>query len=135
MTPTSRSVLNVLIIEDEAILAKNIANYLRRYGYEVRVAYSAEEGLSELGVFKPDAILLDFNLPGGMNGLEALVRIRAIDSKIRVIMMTAYGSDQLALKAMEGGACRFVTKPISVGVLKKILDEAIVDKPLDEATF
>jgi DNA-binding response OmpR family regulator len=131
----SRSVWNVLIVEDEEILAKNIGTYLRRYGYDVRIAHSAEEGLSELEAFKPDAILLDFNLPGGMNGLEALVKIRAIDSNIKVIMMTAYGSDQLAVKAMEGGACRFVAKPISVGVLKKILEEAIVDKPLDETTF
>jgi len=131
----SRSVVNVLIIEDEEILAKNIGTYLRRYGYEVRIAYSAEAGLSELEAFKPDAILLDFNLPGGMNGLEALIKIRDIDSTIKVIMMTAYGSDELALKAMEGGACKFVAKPISVGVLKKLLEEAIVDKPLGETTF
>ena len=67
----AQSVLSVLLIEDEPILAKNIRAYLVRYGYEVRIATTAEAGLSELDVFKPDIVVLDFNLPG-MNGLEAL---------------------------------------------------------------
>jgi two-component system, NtrC family, response regulator AtoC len=131
----TRSVLSVLIIEDQAILAKNIGAYLRRYGYEVRIAYSAEAGLLELETFKPDAILLDFNLPSGMNGLEALAKIRAIDRQIKVIMMTAYGSDELAVKAMRGGACQFVTKPISVGKLKQMLEEAVRDELPDQEQF
>ena len=61
----------ILVIEDEAVLAKNILIYLERYGYEVRLAPSAEEGLGLLESVRPDAVLLDFNLPG-MNGLEAL---------------------------------------------------------------
>jgi len=128
----TRSVLSVLIIEDETILAKNISTYLRRYGYVARVASSAEAGLSELETFKPDAILLDFNLPTGMNGLQALAKIRAIDSRIKVIMMTAYGSEELAAQALEGGAWQFVTKPVSVGKLKHMLDEAVLDEPPEQ---
>lgn len=131
----THSVLSVLIIEDEPVLARNIGTYLRRFGYEVRIASSAEAGLSELETFKPDAILLDFHLPPGMNGLEALAKIHAIDRKIKVIMMTAYGSDELAVKAIRGGACQFVTKPISVGKLKQMLEEAVLDKPRDQALF
>ena len=131
----TRSVLSVLIIEDEPVLARNIAAYLRRFGYEARTASSAEAGLSELETFKPDAILLDFNLPPGMNGLEALTKIRAIDRNIKVIMMTAYGSDELAVKAIQGGACQFVTKPISVGKLKQMLEEAVLDERPDQAEF
>lgn len=127
----TRSVQSVLIIEDEPILAKNIRAYLARYGYEVRVAVTAEAGLSELADFKPDIILLDFNLPG-MNGLEALPKIRAIDGQIKVIMMTAYGSIDLAVKAMRAGACNFVTKPISVGKLKQMLDETVIDERSDQ---
>jgi DNA-binding NtrC family response regulator len=123
----ARSVLNVLVIEDEPILAKNIRTYLVRYGYEVRTALTAEAGLAELETFKPDMILLDFNLPG-MNGLEALTQIRAIDSRIKVIMMTAYGSVDLAEKAMRAGACQYVTKPISVAKLKQLVEESVVDE-------
>ena len=131
----TRSVLSVLIIEDEPILAKNISTYLRRYGYEVRTASSAEAGLSELETFKPDAILLDFNLPAGMNGLEALAEIRAIDCEIKVIMMTAYASEELAAKAIRAGACQFVTKPVSVGKLRQMLEEAVLDEPPEQARF
>ncbi|MBI4292672.1 MAG: response regulator [Betaproteobacteria bacterium] len=127
-----RSVQSVLIIEDEPILAKNIGTYLRRYAYEVRIASSAEAGLSELEAFKPDAILLDFNLPG-MNGLEALPKIRAIDRHIKIIMMTAYGSNELAVDAMQGGACLFVRKPISVAKVKQLLEEVTLDEPADQA--
>jgi two-component system, NtrC family, response regulator AtoC len=126
----TRSVLSVLVIEDEPVLAKNIRAYLVRYGYEVRVAMTAEAGLEELEGFKPDIILLDFNLPG-MNGLEALERIRAIHGGIKVIMMTAYGTGDLAERAMRAGACQFVTKPVSVVKLKQLLDEAVVDEPRD----
>ena len=128
----ARSVLSVLLIEDEPVLAKNIRAYLVRYGFEVRVAATAEAGLSELEAYKPDIIVLDFNLPG-MNGLEALAKIRAIDPKIKVIMMTWYGSIDLAVKAMRAGACHFVTKQISVGKLRLMLEEAVDDQQHDQA--
>jgi DNA-binding NtrC family response regulator len=128
----ARSVLSVLLIEDEPVLAKNVCAYLVRYGYEVRMAATAEAGLSELEAFKPDIIVLDFNLPG-MNGLEALAKIRAIDPQIKVIMMTGYGSIDLAVNAMRAGACNFVTKPISVGKLRLMLEEAVDDERRDQA--
>jgi len=121
----TKSVLNVLIIEDEPILAKNICAYLVRYGYEVRLAATAEAGLSELKNFRPDVIVLDYNLPG-MNGLEALYKIRAIDCQIKVVMMTAHGSADLAAKTMQAGASDFVTKPISVANLKLKLDGIVI---------
>ena len=51
----TQSVLSVLIIEDEPVLARNIGTYLRRFGYEVRIASSAEAGLTELETFQSDA--------------------------------------------------------------------------------
>lgn len=127
----ARSVMKVLIIEDEPILAKNISRYLIRYGYDARIAITAEAGLAELEAFATDIILLDFNLPG-MNGLQALAKIRTIDPRIQVIMMTAFGSVDLAKKAMEAGACRFVTKPISVGNIRLMMDEIVLEERQDQ---
>jgi len=127
----ARSVLNVLIIEDEPILAKNICAYLLRYGYEVRIANTAEAGLLEVEAYKPDTIVLDFNLPG-MNGLEALAKIRVIDRQVKVLMMTAYGSTELAMKAMRAGASDFVTKPVSVDKLRQKLEQMVVDARRDQ---
>lgn len=124
--------LSVLLIEDEATLAKNICSFLLRYGYVMRVANTAELGLSELETFKPDIVLLDFNLPG-MNGMEALTRILAIDRKIKVIMITAHGSIDIAVEAMHSGAYHFLTKPLSVNKLRIMLDKAMEDEQREKA--
>jgi len=124
--------LSVLLIEDETTLAKNICAYLVRYDYDVRIATTAEAGLAELEAFKPDIIVLDFNLPG-MNGMEALTRIRAIDSQVKVIMITAHGSIDLAVEAMQAGAYHFITKPIALGKLRLMLEKAIQDQRREQA--
>ena len=114
----------VLVIEDETVLAKNICNYLKRAGYECRCTESAEQALAELERFKPEAAVLDFNLPG-MNGMEMLARLRSIDPNLKVIMITGHGSVELAVDAMKAGAYDFLTKPVSLSRLKLLLDKAL----------
>ncbi|HQD84750.1 MAG TPA: sigma-54 dependent transcriptional regulator, partial [Quisquiliibacterium sp.] len=114
----------VLLIEDEELLSKNIRLYLQRYGHEVQVAASAEAGLELLEQFKPDAVVLDFNLPG-IDGLEALARIRRRDPNVIVVMMTGHGSEQVAVDAMKAGAFDYLTKPVALGKLKLVLDRAL----------
>jgi len=122
----------ILVIEDETVLGKNILTYLERYGYEVRLAASAEEGLSLLDSVRPDAVLLDFNLPG-INGLEALARIQAFDPSIRVLMLTGHGNVEMAVDAMKAGAFDFLTKPVALSKLRLLLDKAIGDMRRDSA--
>ena len=101
----------VLIIEDEATLAKNIKSFLDRHGYEARTAATAEDGLAQLETFKPDIVLLDFHLPG-MDGMQALARISELDSRIRTIMITGNSSIQMAVDAMKAGASDYLSKPV-----------------------
>jgi DNA-binding NtrC family response regulator len=122
----------VLIIEDEATIAKNINTYLTRSGFEVRVASSAEDGIRQIDVFRPDAILLDFNLPG-MNGLEALGKLKALAPGVHVIMFTGHANVELAVEAMKAGAYDFLTKPISLGKLKILLDRALGEEKIEQA--
>lgn len=122
----------ILVIEDEAVLGKNIRIFLERSGLDVRVAESAEEGLALLDVFKPDAVVLDFNLPG-INGLEALSRIRAFDQRLPVVMITGHGSVELAVEAMKAGARDFLTKPVALAKLKLLLDKAFDETQRDSA--
>ena len=122
----------VLVIEDEDVLAKNILIYLQRHDYEVSLAHSAEEGLALLDEVRPDAVVLDFNLPG-LNGLEALARIRAFDPGIRVLMVTGHGSVEMAVEAMKAGAFDFVTKPVALSKLRLLLDKAIGETRRDSA--
>ena len=122
----------VLVIEDEDVLARNILIYLQRYDYEVSVAHSAEEGLALLEEVRPDAVVLDFNLPG-LNGLEALARIQAFDPGIRVLMVTGHGCVEMAVDAMKAGAFDFLTKPVALSKLRLLLDKAIGEARRDSA--
>jgi two-component system, NtrC family, response regulator AtoC len=122
----------VLVIEDEAVLAKNIHIYLERYGYEVSLAQSAEEGLALLDSVRPDAVLLDFNLPG-IKGLEALGRIREFDPGIQVLMLTGHGNVEMAVDAMKAGAFDFLTKPVALSKLRLLLDKAMGETRRDSA--
>ena len=116
----------VLLIEDEEQLARNVKLYLERAGFEVRVAGSAEAGVEALEQFKPEAVVLDFNLPG-MDGLEALARIRKRDADTIVVMVTGHGSEQVAVDAMKAGAYDYLTKPFALDKLKLVLDRALLE--------
>src|SRR5512134_1670824 len=117
----------VLIVEDELILAKNISKYLEREGFEVKSATSGEQALPLLDSFKPDAVLLDFNLPG-MNGLQVLQKIRERDRETKVIMVTGHGNVQVAVDAMKGGANDYLSKPVVLTELKLLLENALGDE-------
>ncbi len=114
---------HILVIEDESVLAKNIAIYLERSGFEVHLAASAEEGFSAMEETRPDAIVLDFNLPG-LDGMTALARIRETDSGIPVVMMTGHGNVEMAVQAMRAGAHDFLTKPVALSKLRLVLEKA-----------
>jgi len=122
----------VLIIDDEATLARNVAVYLERLGWATQVAGSAEEGLAMFGEFRPDVVLLDHNLPG-MNGLEALGRIRTLDPQARVVLMTGFGSIDLAVSAMKQGAADYLAKPLALSELKLLLERLIAQHRLESA--
>ena len=125
----TRTVIRVLIVEDEPVFAKNMGTYLSRYGYEVGIANSGEAGLSKLETVKPDVIFLNLSMPEGMNGLDALSKIRAIDHDIKVIIMSGHGSPELVVKAIAGGAFRYVTKPFSLSSMRQMVEDAVREHP------
>ncbi|HZP88670.1 MAG TPA: sigma-54 dependent transcriptional regulator [Burkholderiales bacterium] len=123
---------SILIVEDESTLAANMARFLDRHGYATKIATRADAALHELELFKPDAIVLDYNLPG-MDGLEFLTRVRRSDPQAKVIMATGHGSEQVAVDAMKAGAYDYLIKPVALGQLKTILDQAVCDEQIARA--
>ena len=121
----------VLVIEDEATLARNVKTYLQRNGYDAETAGSAEEGLAAFDRFKPEAVVLDLRLPG-MDGLAALARLRALDPNLIVVMLTGHGSVETAVEAMKAGAYDFLTKPVSLSKLGLLLEKALGEVRRDE---
>ena len=101
---------SVLIIDDEAAIRESLQTLLELEGYDVEAAENGEEGLARIGDRPFDLILLDLALPD-RNGLELLPEIRAIDPQLSIIMITAYGTVEDAVRAMQSGANNFLQKP------------------------
>src|SRR6202142_414541 len=101
---------SVLIVDDEAEIRESLQTLLELEGFEVETAASGEDGLVQLGERPFDLILLDLTLPG-RNGMEILSEIRSHDTRLPVIMITAYGTVENAVRAIQSGAANFVQKP------------------------
>lgn len=121
----------VLVIDDEDTLARNLCVYLDRLGYATQHAASAEQGLALAAEWQPDLILLDHNLPG-MPGLEALGRLQPLLPHAQVVMMTGYGSVELAVRAMKAGACDVLSKPLVLGELRLLLERLSSQQKLEK---
>ena len=100
----------VLIIDDEAEIRESLQTLLEMEGYDVETAVDGQDGLVRLGERPFDLVLLDLALPD-RNGMEVLQEIRARDSQLSVIMITAYGTVENAVVAMQAGAANFIQKP------------------------
>ncbi|MBV9436995.1 MAG: sigma-54-dependent Fis family transcriptional regulator [Acidobacteria bacterium] len=110
MHPVEPASGSILVIDDEAAIRESLETLLAIEGYSVEVAASAEEGLAMLAATPRDLVLLDFALPD-RNGIEVLDEIRQRDASLPVIMITAYGTVENAVKAIQAGATNFIQKP------------------------
>ena len=101
---------SVLIIDDEAAIRESLETLLAMEGYDVEVAATGQEGLDCLAERSFDLVLLDLALPD-RNGMDVLANIRAHDPYLSVIMITAYGTVENAVRAIQAGASNFIQKP------------------------
>jgi DNA-binding NtrC family response regulator len=101
---------SVLIVDDEAAIRESLQTLLEFEGYSVEIASDGAEGLARIGENPFDLVLLDFAMPD-RNGIEILHEIRERDSELPVIMITAYGTVENAVNAMQAGATNFIQKP------------------------
>src|SRR5438477_2701927 len=101
---------SILIVDDEESIRESLVTLLEMEGYSVETGADGEEGLARIAERPFDLVLLDYALPG-MNGMEVLQEIRERDQQLAVIMITAYGTVENAVQAMQSGAANFVQKP------------------------
>lgn len=101
----------VLVVDDEPKIRRIMRTTLIGSGYEVDDAKTGDEALEKLRDFRPDLVLLDYNMPG-MTGLEACKAMRA-DSNVAIIMLTVRDAESDKVQALDAGADDFVTKPFS----------------------
>jgi DNA-binding NtrC family response regulator len=113
----------VLIVDDEQMLADALRGYLVRRGYHVDLAGSGEEALARMRQAARDLVVLDYGLPG-MDGLEALRRLKQVAPGAEVVMLSGHGTDETAEAAIRLGAFSYLPKPIDLVELAVVLDKA-----------
>jgi DNA-binding NtrC family response regulator len=115
MKNSNPAATRVLVADDQPDVREALRLLLKNEGYEIQPAASPAEILAALEVREFDIVLMDLNYArdttSGAEGLDLLMRIQAIDSALPVIVMTAWGSVQLAVEAMRRGARDFIQKP------------------------
>src|SRR4051812_24927751 len=114
----------LLLIDDEADVQYSFQRIFDAPEIELTTASSGEEALRIIPKLKPDLVMMDVRM-GGMTGLETLRRIRQMEPKLLVILMTAYGTTQMAIEAMKLGAYDYLLKPFDVPKLKEIVNNAL----------
>src|SRR5271163_3087775 len=126
---TARS--HLLVVDDEAGIRESLSSILRDEGYHVEAVGSAEEALVRAAVGDIEVVLLDVWLPG-MDGLEALSRMQAIQRPPAVIMISGHGTIETAVRATKLGAFDFIEKPLSLEKIIVLVRNAIQQRRLQE---
>jgi DNA-binding NtrC family response regulator len=114
----------ILIVDDEPAVRFGIRDFLELQGYEIEEAESCREARRMFSTSRPDVVIADYMLPDG-TALDLLPRLKDIDSEIPLLVLTAYGSIDLAVKAIKEGAEQFLTKPIEMSALHVIIQRLL----------
>jgi DNA-binding NtrC family response regulator len=122
---------SILVIDDEAEIREGLELLLETEGYQVTMADSGQSGLLRLGEKPYDLLLLDVSLPD-RNGIELLKDIRRQDPHLPIVLITAYGSIEMARAAFKSGAMDYITKPWSNDELLAQVAQAVESHRLRE---
>jgi DNA-binding response OmpR family regulator len=115
----------ILVVDDHPGVVDILVTCLREEGYGVLGALTGDVGLKDFLLSRPDLVLLDIGLPGGLNGIELLKRIRSISPTTRVIVVTGNQDPLLAREAFQLGARAYVDKPFDLAYLKRVVAMAL----------
>lgn len=116
---------DVLIIEDEDVLARSIVSFLERRGFSAAFAVDAQSALVMFKRENPRLVILDVRL-GRDNGLDLLVTLRATNPEAQVVVMTGHGDVGIAVEAMKRGARDFLMKPAPLAMIATMAADLIL---------
>ena len=119
----------ILIVEDEETLSSSLRMALKAEGYNILCSGSGEEALKTVEKELVDLVILDIRLPG-MNGLQAMEKIKELDPMILTIVMTGYAEVETAVRAMKMGAYDYINKPFELDEMKMIISKALETQKL-----
>ena len=114
----------VLVVDDEPGVRFGIRDFLEQQGYEIEEAESCADAQHLFRASRPDIVIADYMMPDG-TALDLLPRLKEIDSNIPLLVLTAHGSIDLAVRAIKEGADQFLTKPLELQTLQVILQRLL----------
>lgn len=114
----------ILVAEDERATLEELAEILSEEGYEVIPARDGRKALEAFQRMQTDFVLTDVRMPG-MDGIELLRKVKKINEKTKVIIVTGYGTEEMAVSALRAGASNYLKKPLDLGELLRTLDSLL----------
>jgi response regulator RpfG family c-di-GMP phosphodiesterase len=120
-----------LLVDDEVLLARGLAEGLEQMGFVCRVAVGGREALRMMGECHPEVMVIDVRMPG-MDGIEVLKKAQAADPDIGVVMLTGLNERRIAVEALKLGASDYLLKPVRLRKLSESIDEALERRRLVE---
>jgi len=121
--------MSILVVDDERIVRESFLHWFRKYGCKTEAAASGLEALEKLERYPFDLLFVDIKMPG-MDGLELLEKVKQQYPDAIVIIITAYGSIDTAVKAMKMGASDYLLKPFQPDQLSLVLEKVANQKRL-----
>jgi diguanylate cyclase len=125
---------NILIVEDELLIAKNTAKKLDSFGYNVvKIVSTGQAAINFVSLEQPDLVLMDITIKGEIDGIEAASQIKAI-SDVPIIFLTAYANDETLDRAAETGCYGYLIKPYKEQELQATV-KMTLSKHLEQSTI
>jgi two-component system response regulator HydG len=119
----------ILVVDDNEDLLETFAMILRRRGFIVETADNGAKAIDKFKEQDFDVTLMDIVMPE-MNGVEAFRKIRELEPKASIILMTAYSDEEMIQSAKNEGVNKIISKPIRIDQLIELINEAAADQPI-----
>ena len=119
----------ILVVDDETSVREALTDILTHSGYRVEVAGSGSEGLEKIETLTPDVVLMDIRMPD-IDGIKVLELVRRRGDRMPIILITAYGSTQTTIEAMQLGAFDYLMKPLRITEMLDVVKKAVEVKEL-----
>lgn len=114
----------ILIVDDDENVCSAFRQFLQADGHTALIASNTEDAVKTVAQDHPDLVFMDIRMPG-VDGLEALRQIRALDPATYVVIMTAYGTSQTSIEAMRLGAFEYLNKPLDLDDVRYLIEKAL----------
>jgi len=121
-------VKKILLIEDESLIRSSLARALRKDGIVIFEAQNCQEAREKLGMDGCDLAIVDLYLEDGMHGLDLISEIRRQAAKVKIIVITAFGSAEVKEAALREGVDRFYDKPFEIENIRNAVNDLLSEQ-------